>query len=103
GRVLAQRGTPAPVPTEFSGELEFANGVSSAFYCSFITQNEQWAVISGTNGCLRVNDFVAPFFGSEVAFEVNNTIHHANGCDYNMEPHCRRIAVPEYSNSHPTA
>jgi len=25
------------------------------------------------------------------------------GCDFNMEAHWRRVAIPEYSNSHPTA
>ncbi len=68
GRFLNEvtaKGSPAPVPTEFSGELLFENGVSSGFYCSFITANEQCALISGSKGYLRVSDFVAPFFGSE--------------------------------------
>ncbi len=91
------------VPTEFSGELLFDSGVSSSFYCSFLTQNEQWAYVSGTKGYLRVNDFVAPFFGKELHFEVNNVAHNVTGCDFNMEPHWRKFSVPEYCNSHPTA
>ncbi|HWN97601.1 MAG TPA: Gfo/Idh/MocA family oxidoreductase [Methylomirabilota bacterium] len=106
GRILAEvRGdkNSLPVPTEFSGELLFDNGVSSGFHCSFLTQNEQWAYVSGSKGYLRVNDFVAPFFGSELEFEVNNAAHAVSGCDFNMEAHWRRFALPEYSNSHPTA
>jgi predicted dehydrogenase len=106
GRFLNEvtaKGSPAPVPTEFSGELLFENGVSSGFYCSFITANEQCALISGTRGYLRLSDFVAPFFGSEMTFEVNNAVHNVSGCDFNMEAHCRQFAVAEYGNSHPTA
>jgi hypothetical protein len=91
------------VPAEFSGELLFDNGVSSGFYCSFLTNNEQWAYISGTKGYLRVPDFVVPFFGNESSFQVNNAVHNVTGCDHNMESHWRRFTVPEYSNSHPTA
>lgn len=106
GRFLrenAAQGSPAPVPTEFSGELLFKGGVSSGFYCSFLTANEQCAMISGSKGYLRVADFVAPFFGSELTFEVNNAVHNVSGCDFNMESHWRRFAVPEYGNSHPSA
>jgi predicted dehydrogenase len=106
GRFLNEvtaKGSPAPVPAEFSGELLFENGVSSGFYCSFITANEQCALISGTRGYLRLSDFVAPFFGSELKFEVNNAVHNVSGCDFNMEPRWRQFAVPEYGNRHPTA
>ena len=106
GRILSQIGradSPDAVPTEFSGELFFDGGVSAGFYCSFITENQEWAHISGTKGWLRVPDFVLPFFGDEAGFELNNTVFSMNGCDFNMEPHCRRVTVPEYSNSHVTA
>ena len=106
GRILSEGGGGkgrAGVPAEFSGELLFESGVSSGFYCSFVTANEQWAQVSGSKGYLRVADFVVPFFGSEAAFEVNNAVHSVNGCDFNMEAHWRRFAVPEYSNSHPTS
>ncbi|MEO8426898.1 MAG: Gfo/Idh/MocA family oxidoreductase [Verrucomicrobiota bacterium] len=106
GRILSEvHGTnsPASVPAEFSGELLFDNGVSSGFYSSFLTCNEQWATISGTKGYLRVSDFVVPFFGNESSFQVNNVVHNVNVCDHNMESHWRRFAIPEYSNSHATA
>jgi predicted dehydrogenase len=106
GRILAEAGgrnSPAPVPAEFSGELLFDGGVSSGFYCSFLTQNEQWAQVSGAKGYLRVADFVVPFFGNESVFAVNNTVHSVSGCDFNVEAHWRTFAVPEYSNSHENA
>jgi predicted dehydrogenase len=91
------------VPVEFSGELIFADGVSSGLYCSFVTHNEEWAQISGNKGYLQVLDFVAPFFGNELTFRVNNAIHNVSGCDFNMEAHWRQFSVAEYANSHPTA
>ena len=106
GRILAQAQgakSPAPVPTEFSGELFFDGGVSAGFYCSFLTENQQWAKISGAKGFLNVRDFVLPFFGSEAGFEVTNAAYRMSGCDFNMEDHTRRFAVAEYSNSHPNA
>jgi predicted dehydrogenase len=106
GRILSEVGgkdSPALVPTEFSAELLFDGGASSGFYCSFLTENEQWAMVSGTKGYLRLRDFVVPFFGNESAFEVNNVALNINGCDFNMEAHCRRFAVAEYSNSHANA
>jgi len=57
GRTLKESGG---VPTEFSGELFFENGVSSSFYCSFLTTIEQWAVLSGEKGYIRIGDFVLP-------------------------------------------
>ena len=106
GRILHEFTAPgagSAVPAEFSGELLFGNGVSSGFYCSFITANEQCAKVSGRNGYLRLADFVVPFLGTELAFEVNNAVHSVRGCDFNMEPQWRRSTVPEHSNSHPDA
>jgi len=106
GRVLSQsRGQAgqAPVPTEFSGELLFEGGVSASFYCSFITQLQQWANIGGTRGALQVTDFVLPFFGCEAAFDTWQQAQYVHGCDFNLEPHTRRWAAAEYSNSHPSA
>ena len=66
----ARGNNSAGVPMEFSGELFFDGGVSSGFYCSFLTAFRQWADISGAKGWLRVPDFVHPS-GSETAFEAN--------------------------------
>src|SRR6186997_2937653 len=58
GRVHASAGSqPSAVPTEFSGELFFAGGVSSSFYCSFLSDTAQWSHIDGTRGLVRLDDF----------------------------------------------
>ena len=106
GRILSEFKHPrskAPVPTEFSGELFFAGGVSSSFYCSFITETEQWANVSGERGYLRMPDFVLPFTGSRIAFQTGNPVFDVRGCDFEMQPHCLRWVVNERSHSHPTA
>ena len=102
GRLLTQTDradSSAQVPLEFSGEMFFPNGVSASFYCSFLTELQQWASISGTHGHVQINDFVLPYFGSELTFDVCNAVYDMNGCDFNMEPHTRRFAVAEYANS----
>jgi predicted dehydrogenase len=75
GKILSQsapvRGR-VPAPTEFSGELFFDGGVSAGFYCSFITEFQQWAVVSGQKGYLRMPDFV--HVSHEPAFEVNHVM-----------------------------
>ena len=106
GRILSEvtgPGSPAPVPTEFSGELYFDEGVTCGFYCSFRTANEQQVTICGTHGYVRVPDFVLPFFGNEAAIELTNPSFEISGCDFNMEERRRRLTVAEYSNSHPTS
>jgi predicted dehydrogenase len=102
GRLLAQhsrKDSARPVPLEFSGELLYPEGVSASFYCSFRSENQQWAVVSGSQGYVHIHDFVLPFFGSEVDFEVQAPFFRVHGCDHNMESHMRRYAVREYSNS----
>ncbi|HLQ45875.1 MAG TPA: gfo/Idh/MocA family oxidoreductase, partial [Planctomycetaceae bacterium] len=61
--------------------------------------NQQWATVSGSKGFLTVPDFVLPFFGCESAFTVHNAAFHADGCQFNMEEHTRRVAVRESSNN----
>lgn len=69
GRILA--GDSGTAPLDFSGELFFSGGVTSAFHCSFLARNQQWAEVSGANGYLRVPDFVLPNSENEEAWEVN--------------------------------
>lgn len=74
GRTLldadGRRGGPG-LPLDFSGELYFAGGVSSGFHCSFLANHQQWAVLSGAKGYVRVPDFVNPTAMNPVAWEVN--------------------------------
>jgi predicted dehydrogenase len=106
GRILTAGKRPdasGDVPLEFSGEMWFPGGATASFYCSFLTQIQQWANISGTTACLQVNDFVVPSYGCEVAFEVIVSNLDRSACDYNMPRRSQRIASPEYSNNHPTS
>jgi predicted dehydrogenase len=106
GRILASVQHPSggpPVPTEFSGELIFPDGASSGFYCSFVSDLQQTAIIGGTRGFLRLDDFVLPFYGPETAFETFNSDQQELGCDFNMEARRKRWSVAEYSSGHPTA
>lgn len=90
----------AAVPTELVGELFYSDGISAGFYCSFLAEHQQWANISGTQGAVQIRDFVLPFYGSELSFDVARAVFRVQGCDFNMEEHTRRVAVHEYSNSH---
>ena len=106
GRILSEfkhASSQLPVPTEFSAELLYPEGVTCSLYCSFLTGDEQWVNVSGTGGYLRVPDFVLPFTGTQIAFETGNPIFDVQGCDFEMQPHRRRWAVKERSQSHPTA
>ncbi len=106
GRLLSEfkhSQSASPVPAEFSAELLFADGLTSSFYCSFLTETEQWANVSGTLGYLRVPDFVLPFSGTQIAFETGNPEFEVHGCDFKMQPHHRRWTVREHSHGHPTA
>jgi predicted dehydrogenase len=106
GRILARLEQPnhrKHVITEFSGELVFDGGVSAGFFCSFLSQNQEWAQLSGTKGYLRVEDFVVPFAGKKADFEVNHHQFLKSGCKFKMEPHVQRVSVLEHSHGHPTA
>jgi predicted dehydrogenase len=106
GRILSSSGkgeSQNAAPMEFSGEMFFKSGVSASFYCSFITENQEWAVLSGTRGYVEVPDFVLPFVGNELQLTVRKNEFSKNSCDFRMQSHTRRIAIPEHGNSHPTA
>ena len=60
---------------------------------------QQWAHVGGTAGHVFLPDFVLPYFGSEVAFEVGQPAMTVAGCDFNIEPRARRVTVPEYGNA----
>jgi predicted dehydrogenase len=103
GRMLVQRGRPGKnerVPSEFSGELLYANGVSAAFFCSFIAQIQQWGIVSGTEGYLAVRDFVLPVHGKELTFDLVRSSYHVSGTDFRMEAGRRTSSVPEHSHGH---
>lgn len=96
-------GSPNPVPSELSAELRFDNGVSASFYCSFITENQQWVHVSGDRGYVWLDDFVLPFYGSEIGFDVNRPEYIMDGCDFHMHGRRRRVSVAEYAAGFPGA
>lgn len=101
GRLIVQ--TDNGVPLEFSGELLYASGPTTSFYCSFLAEHQQWVHLSGTKGSVELRDFVQPYYASEVEFTASNPRFEAEGCDFRMERHDTRHAVPEYANSHASA
>lgn len=104
GRLLAEHGREGgTVPLEFSGELFFPGGVSASFYCSFITENQQWAHLSGSKGSVRLNDFVLPFHGGNVGFQADAPRFDVQGCSFHMCSQHRDFRVPEYSDGHANA
>jgi predicted dehydrogenase len=106
GRILAQRQSPqaqGSVLSEFSGELFFHEGISAGFFCSFLTQNQEWAVVSGTNGYIRLEDFVVPFSGDQVSFELHNHQYLKSGCEFKMAKNVNPYVVAEHSQAHPSA
>lgn len=106
GRILSQVSrpdSPAPVPTEFSAELLYENGVSAGFYCAFIAELQQWAIVSGDKGYLRIPDFVLPYYGGEMSFETHQAAYEVQGCEFQMKPGIDVHSVNEHSNSHPNA
>lgn len=75
GRILsASEDLPgrASSPTEFSATLYYPDGVTAEFYASFLAADQQWALVSGRQGWLRVPDFVHPLNSYEPGFELNH-------------------------------
>ncbi|MFT7513189.1 MAG: putative dehydrogenase, partial [Candidatus Omnitrophota bacterium] len=95
--------SPEAVPVEFSGELFYADGFSASFYNSFLTEHQQWVNASGSKGYLALEDFVLPYFGSSMGFDVCNHHFHIDGCEFNYEPRKTRVTVPEYASGQPNA
>jgi predicted dehydrogenase len=103
GRILFPKSTSTEVPLEFAADLFFAHDVSASFYCSFRTELQQWAHISGTKGSIWIEDFVLPYYGAEVGLHVSQPYYRIVGCSFNMENHSQRYAVREYSDGMPGA
>lgn len=98
-----QPASPSTVPLEFSAELLFEGNVSGSFYCSFITEHQQLVRFSGSKGYVQLDDFVLPYLGSELNFDIANHSFQVLGCDFNMERHVEHRGVREYPNSWPNS
>jgi predicted dehydrogenase len=103
GRLLVASGrndSPDAVPMDFSAELFFPGDVSASYYCSFLTENQQWANISGSKGYVHLRDFVLPFYGGQSSFDVTNAVLIARSSDTNMIDRTRKVSAYEFSNSY---
>jgi predicted dehydrogenase len=106
GEVVARFGrkmSPSGPPAEISGEMFFADGVSASFYCSFLSENQQWVHFTGTRGTVTVDDFALPWFGARTAIRLNKPVFNESGWDFNYEQRETVETENEYSNSHFTA
>jgi predicted dehydrogenase len=83
----------AGAPMEFSAELLFQSGATASFYCSFVAENQQWAMISGERGCLRLSDFVLPFAGDQERYAVQAPVFDIDRCDFVMTDRTKEYAV----------
>ena len=87
------------VPTEFEGTLLFANNVTASFYCSFITELQQWTNVSGTEGYVAIEDFVLPFHDRQPCFEIFKSEFVTRSCDFNMHRKGQTFSFDESPNS----
>ncbi|MBK8090711.1 MAG: Gfo/Idh/MocA family oxidoreductase [Verrucomicrobiaceae bacterium] len=104
GRLHAEagQGGGAPsVPLAFSGTLEFDQGVSASFYCSFHAAHAQWAIISGEKGLLQLADFVLPYAETAPAFSVTKSDFSVDGCRSDMRAGRESHSSDEPANNAP--
>lgn len=85
------------VPGEFAAEMQFADGLSAAFYCSFLTSNQQTALLSGDQGYITVNDYVLPYYDAEAVWTNHSHVLEIDNCRWNFRRHSAPQAVFEYA------
>lgn len=95
--------SPGEVPGEFSAEFQFSDGLSASFFCSFLTENQQTAIISGSKGFMTVDDYVLPFYDAEAAWHEHQHVLEIDNCRWNFRRHTTRRAVAEYAVGEPNA
>lgn len=100
---LCGKESAGEVPGEFSAELQFADGLSAAFYCSFLTSNQQTVLLSGDQGYISLDDFVLPFYDAEASWTLHRHVLEIDNCRWNFNRHSNRKAVAEYSSGEPNA
>ncbi|MCG8651273.1 MAG: Gfo/Idh/MocA family oxidoreductase [Pirellulales bacterium] len=100
---LSGESSDGEVPGEFSAELQFPDGVSAAFYCSFLTENQQVATVSGDAGYITINDFVLPFYDAEAVWHESAHVLEIDNCRWNFRRHSRQKAITEYAGGEPNS
>ena len=100
---LKGKDSQGEVPGEFSAELQFKDGLSAAFYCSFLTSNQQTVLLSGDDGYLTVDDFVLPYYDAEASWAEHCHVLEIDNCRWNFRRHSQHKAVAEYPSGEPNA
>ncbi|CDP01149.1 unnamed protein product [Coffea canephora] len=78
--------------------LRWEDGKVATFYCSFITNLTMDITVLGTNGNLRVHDFVIPYQESAAPFYVTSNskfVELAIGCDPSPNEHIVGTDLPQ--------
>jgi predicted dehydrogenase len=91
------------VPAEFSAELQFDDGLSATFYCSFLTSNQQTVLLSGDDGYTTLDDFVLPFYDAEASWVQHSHVLEIDNCRWNFRRNSDRRAVAEYASGEANA
>lgn len=100
---LQGRDSAGEVPGEFSAELFYEDGLTAAFYCSFLTANQQTAIVSGEDGYLEWDDFVLPLYDSRVQWREHHHALEIDNCRWNFGRRTESKAVNEYASGEPNS
>ena len=79
----------------FLRRTHFEDGASAGFYCSFLAQSQDWAVISGLYGALRVNDFTLPRAGADAGLGRVDGVDNWGGFQVSTKGSVRCYPAPE--------
>jgi len=100
GRIHAET-SDQEVPLAFSGTLDFADGAHASFYCSFVAQHAQHAIVTGTKALLRIPDFALPSSGTQTRYDLLRPEFVVNGCQIDFKEGCHPRTIEEPSNNAP--
>ena len=59
--------------------------------------------VSGTKGYVEWKDFVLPYYGNNLSFDIGQHEFEVDACRFNMKQNLQTVSVPEYSNNMPDA
>lgn len=106
-RTLKTQSADSPIPTDYHFEMGFElepeHEVIADCYCSFLTHHQQWIHFSGSEGVLRMQDFVLPYEGDQSIAYSEVCDFQQNGCIFIMKRDQQVISAQEKSNTDPTA
>lgn len=100
---LERPGSDQTVPGEFLGEMEFADGLTAGFFCSFRSSNQQTATVSGNDGYLTIDDFVLPLYDSQTRFQTHEHDLEIDNCRWNFRRRSKTHSFDEYHSGESNA